>query len=826
MNSPLVRWLLDLDLLPEDAGPLRLAWERGLPAWMWLLIVLGAAALAWIAYRRMAGPRTWRAGLAGLRTLTILLVIALLAGPQAELPRVDIERDWLLVLVDRSRSMTIADADALAVGADTGAGSTVAGAAGSDPLRRTRDQQARDAFAAAADELQAVADEKDIRWFGFHEGVFTLQATADGGASGSSNAAASDAANSANLANSANAANSAGPQPDALPIIPSFGPASGSRTDIGRAIDQSLQRAGGRPISAVLLLSDGRSTRTVDPAIARRLRADGVQLFTVPLGAAEPIGDLSVGRLDAPSRAFVRDKVPVRVDLERLGPALQDSGATVRLIDESTGEELASERLEAGSDRDRLTLVAEPEVAGETSWSVVIEPDRPDLVPDNNRIAFPVELIDREMRVLFVDGYPRWEYRYLKNLLIREASIESSNFLVTADRDFAQEGNAPITRLPRSMEEFEPFDVMVIGDVPAGFFSPEQMELMRDHVAESGAGVLWIGGPESMPSTYADSVLADLMPFRGGLRLPAIGSPVTMQPTPLAERLGVLQLVIGDEQGWPEALIDPSTGWSQLYYAQRIGLDQMKPTAEALATTVQTFDGAPLPLLMSMRFGAGQSIYVATDEIWRWRYGRGELLPDQFWIQMVRMLARERLAASGVRAVLNANPSRGQTGRPVRLSLRVLDAQLTDERRSSVAAEIVDADGQVRSRAELVRDGDSGDAFATTWIPDAAGEYTVRISERAFDGLGLAAAVSIREPADELLQPETDHDLLARLASETGGRVVAPDELGATLETLPNRQVRTENPLRESIWDTPLAFLLLLLLLGLEWAGRRMLRLA
>lgn len=792
MNDVL-RTLLSLDSLPTDEGAIRLAWERELPLWAWIATALLALALAWVAYRGIPGHRSLRGVLAACRAAIILLVIALLAGPVAELPREDVEQDWVMMLVDRSRSMGIVDVP-----------DTSIEAVGGD-VRLSRDRQVEDALDGAAEQLAVLEDQKEVRWYGFHEGLFDL---------------GDDPATD--------------PQDDleggdgtAISDGPDLGEAAGVRTDIARAVEQALQRAGGRPISALVLMSDGRTTRGLDPAVTRRLRGEGVPIIAVPLGSRDPIGDLSVGRVDAPSRAFVGDKVPVRLDVDRLGPAVAGGGATVRLVDETTGETLDELRIESGAAADEeLTLVAEPDLAGETTWSVIVEPDEPDLVPENNRVAFGVELVDRPMRVLFVDGYPRWEYRYLKNLLIRESSIESSNFLLSADRDFAQEGNAPITRLPRSTDEWEPFDVLVIGDVPAGFFSPEQMELIRDQVANAGAGVLFIGGERSMPATYEDSILADLLPFGGGLRLPALGRPVTIAPTAQAERLGILQLVLGGQQGWPDALLDPETGWSQLQWAQRIEPSRLKPTAEALAATVQSIDGTPHPIVVHMRFGAGQSIYVATDEIWRWRFGRGELLPEQFWIQMVRMLARERLAASGVPAILEADPQRTVTGQPVQIRLRLLDARLTEDAPSTVSVEITGADGSGLGRLELVPEPGVDGRYVATWLPDSAGEVTLRVDEPSLRDLGLAAPLSIREPADELLRPETDHDLLARLAAETGGRVVAPEALGPALETLPNREVRTENPLRESIWDTPAAFILLLGLLTLEWVGRRNLRLA
>jgi len=347
-----------------------------------------------------------------------------------------------------------------------------------------------------------LAQSRQVVWLGFHDGAFNLTAA---------------------------------PvlSPEAKPISPvQLDEPTGQRTRLGSALEQAMQRAAARAVSGVVLFTDGRTTDAPDRSVLRRFRTHAVPIFTVPLGSDEPLGDLAIRHVEAPRRAFVRDQVPVVVELDQLGSATQGVAALIKLIDDSTGEELDRVELPAGDDRDEVTLTAKPTLAGEATWRVVLETVKPDLIPDNNVATFVIELIDRPLRVLYVEGYPRWEYRYLKDLLIREKSIESSVMLISADRDFAQEGNQPITRLPRSPEEFAQFDLIVIGDVPGSFFSPDQLEMMRDHVAQRGAGLLWIGGPRYTPSTYSGTVLADLLPMRGSLALPPIGEAVAARRKP------------------------------------------------------------------------------------------------------------------------------------------------------------------------------------------------------------------------------------------------------------------------------------------------------
>ena len=102
----------------------------------------------------------------------------------------------------------------------------------------------------------------------------------------------------------------------------------------------------------------------------------------------------------------------------------------------------------------------------------------------------------------------------------------------------------------------------------------------------------------------------------------------------------------------------------------------------------------------------------------------------------------------------------------------------------------------------------------------------VRVDDPTLGGLRLQVPVDVFAPDDELRRPETDHEMLQTLAAETGGRVIPPDELGGLADLLPNRSVRTINPLTERIWDTPLAFALVLLVITGEWIGRKLIRLA
>jgi len=797
VNSPLLRWLLDLDTLPADAAQVQLGWERSMPGWLWVMLVIAVVGFCIYSYSRLKGATGPRVALASVRGLLILLLIVLLAGPMLVQPREQIERDWVLMLIDRSASMTIEDG---------ALDSTSSG------RRVSRDAQLQAALIKAQPVLDELSRERTVVWLGFDGGVFDLVGTGL-----EPSAASPDRASDRSETTTA-------PRPITLPTP------DGWRTRLGVSVEEALQRAAARPLAGIVLFTDGR---TVDPpsrAVIRRLQSEAAQVFVVPMGSDEPLGDLAVRRIESPQKAFVRDVVPVTVEIDRLGESARGMEAVVRLIDTATGVELDRADVPLGEESATITLTGRSEVAGDAAWMVVVETTREDLVADNNRREVAVGLVDRPLRVLYVEGYPRWEYRYLKNLLVREKSIEGSAMLLSADRDFAQEGSVSLARLPRTAEEFAPFDLVVIGDVPASFFLPEQLEFIRENVATRGMGLLWIGGPQATPSGWSGTALADLLPMRPPLELTAIGTPVNMVAAPLAERLGVLQLQTGpDTSGWPAELADPSNIWARLQWAQRIEPSQLKPTAEVLAETVQDLSGGPLPLVISMRYGAGQVLYVATDEVWRWRYGRGELLPEQFWVQMLRFLGRERVAGSDVAVSLEVEPRRVAPGEPARVRLNALDAALATLELASVAAVIETESGERLADLELKPTGRGGEYAATFIASDSASEDVgvrrIRVIDQALpEAAGALARIEVIRPDEERRRPETDHALLRSLAEETGGKVLSPDDLGP-INTLPNRRIRTPDPITERIWNTPLALILILVLTTTEWIGRRLMKL-
>jgi uncharacterized membrane protein len=415
--------------------------------------------------------------------------------------------------------------------------------------------------------------------------------------------------------------------------------------------------------------------------------------------------------------------------------------------------------------------------------------------------------------------------------------------LISADRAFAQEGKSPITRLPMTLEEMRPYDVILIGDVPASYFSAEQLSVMRDHVASNGAGIIWIGGEYAMPRSYDNTVMEELLPMRdpGAVARidPSLGS-ITMRPQPLAAELNVLRL--REDVSTPAGRVRPSdiqwpTSLPAFLWGQNIG--RLKPTAEILALSNE-LEGVQHPLVTRLRYGGGQSIYLATDETWRWRFGRGEHYFQQYWIQLIRMIGRERLQRRDDRVYLQLSHRAVQLNQTVQITLHVRDALLLARNLPRIAvgvSKVDDPTNRVLDRIDLTAtsstEGAPGGAsggqasreYTAQWQASVDGDLVLRVIQGGLDDLNIAEPMTVIHPDDERRQPATDHPRLEALAADTGGKVVTLDKLDDLATLIPKRAQRTANDDREALWDSPLALIMVLLLITIEWVGRKLIRL-
>lgn len=599
---------------------------------------------------------------------------------------------------------------------------------------------------------------------------------------------------------------------------------TGRATDVARVVHGILEALHSRPVSAILLLTDGRSTpgMPLGPA-ARMARRSATPVFTVPLGARHTPFNASLAQVQAPRQAFVQDPVAVRGMIHVSG-ARGAVNVRVRLLESQAGNgkpvQLLSRnvRLKPGESTAPFSLVFHPDKPGKYRLKVVMD-HVPGQITNRGNTAGPLvtRVVKAKIRVLYVDGYPRWEYRYLKNDLMREKTTQISCLLLSADNNFAQEGNLPINHFPDTQAQMDRYDVLLLGDVDPDYFSAAQVKLILNFVGRAGGGFGMIAGREYAPFAYRNTPLARLLPI-----IP--GNPADPRLAPPPNRPFELHLTAaGRASPLFEFFSRESENLRQVANLEPlysfVPVAGLQPSAHVLANLPSyRIDGRPVPLLVMGRYGAGRTMFSAIDDTWRWRYYHGGPLYKSYWLEMVRELARARVFGAGGRIRMHSSSSRITTGQSTRVYLTVrgaLAAQMPATVRLAVSGE-----GAAGSMT-LSPVSTGHHHYEGLFTPWSAGRFTLAPAAGALPAAVHALHIRVTRPDMEFDDPRVDFAALRQMAMLTGGKMVAPADFASLQTLIPNRSQETVTRRNHQIWNKPIALILLVALLTVEWIVRK-----
>lgn len=758
------------------------------PAWVVVLVVLPLAALAaWIGYARAPLPLGRRLTLAGLRAGALLLLLAVLARPVLVERREEVRQAEVLLLVDDSASMRRED-----------------GVNGEGAARRKLAE-----YAGAATTRLAVARgvvEKELR-----------PLLADGGY----------ALREFRFA-------------EALEPLADIGTLDGRgrATHAGDAVQQALAAHRGRHVTDIVVVSDGRSNGGLAAAEAGRVaRQAGVPVHTVVVGDARIEENLVLQLVEAPASVLEGDEIGIAVRV-RLAGGREPREARVVLeeLDKDGARVVYEEKVQAGESGVRTTLVAPASEAGverrERRFRASVAPLPKETLRDDNAVSVSVRVAPEKLRVLYIDAYPRWEYRYLKNLLLRsDANLLVQCWLMSATSDFPQEstrGVPPLKSVPTSRRELlESYDVVILGDVNPYEVSAdparceEFLASLREFV-ERGGGLILQAGENDAPRAYAGTALEELLPVvvdpSGAAQFEGDGS-VEFRPRledPLAPH-AIARLL--PDIGQNRALWEDEGGLRGFYWFAPVV--RAKPGSEVVLRhpTAANRDGR-LPLAVAGHFPAGRTLFLAIDATWGWRFRFGDRFHEKFWRNAIRWVALGRLKSGDRRVQIDALESSFDLDERATVEARVLDADFRPSEEAKVAARLQRPDGSVVD-LELPRiDGKPG-VFRASFEPQQPGLYSVWMEE---EGRRTASTeFEVRIPSRENQDPAPDPAALKLLSEKSGGRHVA----AAAAAELKD-EFKGGEELREALsadltdaWDSVWTLVLALVVLGAEWILRK-----
>jgi len=631
----------------------------------------------------------------------------------------------------------------------------------------------------------------------------------------------------------------------------------GGATDLVSGVRAAVERcrAERADVACALLVSDGihaapAEGEPVDPASA--LGELGIPIHTVGVGesrvAEGSFRDVRVSTVRTPSAAPVRAAARVRVFVEAVG--YPGRVVPVRIMEGD--EEVA--RLDVTLDDlagdQEIVLSVTPEETGQHEYRVVVPPDGGENVLVNNERSFFLNVTDPRVRVLYLEGAVRAEFRFLRRLLERDQLIEPVCLIKVRTgvfRRLGDTGDVGLSDFPRTREELEPFDVFVIGDLDSTHFAGGQLAEVAREVRHGGKGLLLMQGAAAFGAGgYGETELAPLLPVRiGGRDEPVRRGEFRMTLTPEGSAHAIFE-------GLARAFGPGETGLAPLDIANGVARSPARGAVVLAEGGADAAGAGPVPVVAAGRAGSGRVVTIAAGPTWRWAFASregGAASPHaRLWGQSIRWLAgeeEEEKGASGVALRLDRGEALYKAGEAVTLHARVrgADGDLVPD--AEVTAEVVLAS----SRAD---DGEaSGDASPATasartirlspspgrpgeyeaiFTPPRSGRHEVRA--RAAEGgaeIGKAAIrFDVESPAREDERVDIDEDSLAAIAGATGGEYRRLAEISQIVERLHSRQSEKVDLIVVNPWDdfAPAIFLVVVALAGTEWFLRRRMQLA
>ncbi len=602
--------------------------------------------------------------------------------------------------------------------------------------------------------------------------------------------------------------------------------ATGERS---RVVDAALELAAHYDegaLAAIVLVTDGAQNGG-DAVDMDALAAAGVPVHALGVGPERIAGDVELQALALPPAAPPNSEVGARLVIRH---ALDTPAeARLRVLEGESVLAVAALDLDPVAPLVTADVAFSAGVGGVKEIAVeVVGPGR-DPLPANNRREALLDVAAVRHRVLYLEGEPRWEYKFIRRAAAEDDTVRLATWLRTTPRKTYRQGVADATDLeqgfPASLEALYEYDLVVLGSLPATALTEQQHAWLETFVAERGGSVLALAGRQALGEGGWDvKPLARALPVTLERRAPHAlpgyaGGEYAAQPTP--EGLALPFTDIGGD--------DADTAWATLPMLgdyQRLG--RLKPGATTLLQaqgsvrvepgeqpTVVVTGGSAKPLLVMQPYGFGRSAVLATASTWRWRMRTPpeDRRHSLFWRQLIRHLAGAALPRKHIAVDADYD------GMALRVALK--DERYAPAADAKVTASITPPDGEAFAAPLALIAGEG--AFGGTLSVAAPGVYRVDIATQRPG----AAAETVTRLARvgggdiESFGAARNPVLLARIAEATGGRSWSVDELGGLADAIAFGGAGIRERQSLPLWDAPIFYLLLVLLKCLEWSLRR-----
>ncbi len=609
--------------------------------------------------------------------------------------------------------------------------------------------------------------------------------------------------------------------------------AAGTASSLDQALQYVDEQLSGLALGGVLLISDGADNEGVDPLPrAQSFGAREIPVFTVGVGQENIPRD--VGIVDVVAAKTVLEGSVFNVDIALSNQGYANRSVEVAVLDGETV--VTTQQVVLGDDNStrRVSIELEPERREAIVYTLQVAEQEDEIVLQNNRYSFLVDNSERPaLDVLYVDGHPRNEYKFIRRAVEGDTSLRLATYLQTGPGKFYRQGIESALELsagfPTTREELYQYEAVILGDIDRDFLTDEQLEMLQDFVAERGGGLLVAG---MLQDEFVDTVLADILPvtlvpstvlpqnLQGGITRGThlTGEIFTPKLTTAGEFSELLRLHSDDAEN--RRLWAAMPDLQGAYVTGRA-----KPGATVLMEhNALQFQNQALPIIAMQRYGSGRSMSITSASTWRWQM----MMPaedqshERVWRQLLRWLSVSALE----RVTVEFDREFYHVGDTVEVTATVRDINYQPDNNASVWVHLTGPQGELLDAAmewDIDRDGVYRTSFEVqnegvfnllVDVPSAAGEADRSDTERM-------SAFVVTPSLREFTSAGRDTALLERIAEVSAGRYYNLEQSSSLVNDITYTPNAYSVEVQEDLWDTPALLFLLILLLCADWVARR-----
>lgn len=597
----------------------------------------------------------------------------------------------------------------------------------------------------------------------------------------------------------------------------------GKRTRLESATDLLNQELGTVPLSGVVLITDGVDNASKQWAESlSKLEARHIPFYTVGVGSESIIRDAEVTKVTAPRQTLKESTAVVDVSYRSHG----FSGRKATLYVRENNVLLKSEEVVLPPDGEigetSLDLPVKNEGDRIFSFSLQAQGDR---IPENNTLDALVEIKNDHPQILYIEGEPRWEFKFLRRAVQDDPNIRLVTLLRSSQNKFYRQGIDKEEMLaegfPKERDELFQYKGLIFGSIESTFFSQDQLKMVVDFVSSRGGGFLMMGGRNSFGGgRYQNSPIADIL-------------PVQMSAEASIPIIGRLKLAITDYgRTHPLMKLSPDANANVKQWSDLPPLNDFNKTLDAKVggivlargQTEQRGNSDPI-LLAYQRYGRGRTMAFTSGSSWRWQMemDHEDQTYELFWKQVLRWLVN----TSPDPVMINSDKDTYLPGEPVRIYAEISNKKFERMNNAKVIAKVTNPDGITES-IPLDWNGSQDGTYQREVNAGTPGIYRVEVeAAQGSENLGTnRTAFQVQDRPVEFYNASLDTRLLQSIAASTDGHYYPLSRIGDVPDDAVYVEGETSFIEQKELWDVPFLFMLLCLTLAAEWFWRKKLGLA